>query len=142
MTPPKDITARAVAEILDGRHDGRLKEIVEAIQKREDDGDVDFVWKIDLTDLGGESWDRRSATVGELRWAEQATGIRWKFLDPSHSMEHFAALVTGHYYKANGLSHEEALAKADAITEEQAAASVSDYERVNPPKASSPSTTS
>ena len=139
MTPPKDITALAVAQILDGRHDGRLKEIVDAIQKREADGDVDFVWKIDLN---GESWDRRSATVGELRWAEQATGIRWKFLDPSHSMEHFAALVTGHYYKAQGLSHEEALAKADAITEEQAAAAVSDYELVNPPKASIGSTTS
>lgn len=142
MPAAKDPTARLVMEILDGRHDGRFKEIVEAvaeaIQKRQDDGHTRFVWRITL---GDDVWDALSVTVGELRYAERATGIPWKKLNPADSMGEFAALVVGHF-KAQGMELDEAVEKAEAITQQEAEAAIDDYELVSPPKAGSSSAAS
>lgn len=128
-----DPTDRFVMEVLDGRHDGRFKEIAQAIEKRREDGHTRFVWRITLPD--GESWDGRSVTGGELVMAENATKIRWKHLDPSNEMDHFVALVVAHYRKVHGFDFEQAVAKAEALTGAEIEAAVDDYELVSPPKA-------
>lgn len=137
-TPPKDPTARVVAEVLAGRHDGRFKEIAEAIQRRQAEGHTRFIWRITL---GDDVWDALSVTAGEVRYVEQVTRIPWKKLNPADSMNELVSFVIAHY-KAQGMDLEEAIAKAEEITQEQAEGMVDDYELVNPPKASTNSSDS
>lgn len=137
MPVAKDPTDRVVAEILDGRHDSRFKEIAEAVQARINTGATRIVWRITLD---GDIWDGRTVTAGEVRFVEQITGVSWRDQDPRGSMDQLVAFVVAHH-RANGDDNETAVRKAEAITQEQALEMVDDYELVNPPKASPGSTT-
>lgn len=117
-------TDKVIAEILAGRHDGKLLDIVKAVAKRGESGETGLLWRIDLD---GDIWDAETVTLGELRYVEQVTGLSWFQLDPKKYMLHFAALVTAHY-KAQGLDHEAALAKADGISQTQALKAIDLYE--------------
>lgn len=124
MTPPKDATSRVLAEILDGRHDGKLFQIVEAITKRTQTDETGFLWRITL---GDDVWDAETVTTGELRYVESVISKSYLEIDPSQSMVHFAALVVAHY-KAQGMKLLDAVAKADSISQTEALAALSVYE--------------
>lgn len=125
MTAPKDPTGRVIAEILDGRHDGRLLELVDAITTRATSDETSFLWRIRL---GDDVWDAETVTLGELREAEKLTNRSYLQLDPKKFMTHFTALVYAHYRKVHDLDEDAAVAKAEKITQQQAMDALEIYE--------------
>lgn len=124
MTPPKDPTGKVITEILAGRHDGKLKEIVEAITARVQTDETGFLWRITLD---GETWDAETVTLGELRRAEPMAGKSYLMLDPLKFMRDFSALVVAHYMH-KGMTQDVAFEKADAIPRSVLASAVDFYE--------------
>lgn len=125
MTAPKDPTGRVIAEILDGRHDGRLLELVDAITTRATSDETSFLWRIRL---GDDVWDAETVTLGELREAEKLVNRSYLQLDPKKFMSHFVALVFAHFKVVEGLSNDDAMAKAEKITQQQAMDALELYE--------------
>jgi hypothetical protein len=75
-------TAKVVGEILAGGHDGRVLQIIEAIQVRMRQGSTQTYWRIRYDDL---EVTQQSVTVGEMRTAcdllSAARGERVMMLD-------------------------------------------------------------
>lgn len=124
MTAAKDPTTRVLAEIADGRHDGNLFAIVQAITARAATDETGFLWRITLD---GDVWDAETVTLGELRYVEAVTGKSYLQVDPKKSMRDFAGLVVAHY-RAQGMTQDAAVEKADKISQPQAIAALSIYE--------------
>lgn len=123
----RDPSVKVVADVLAGKHDGHLEDILLAINKRATDGRVTFVWRITLD---GESWDALTVTAGELRQAERITGRPWHRIDPRERIDDFVALVVAHY-RAKGNSIELAVALAEQLTPVEIGKALDEYEIVN-----------
>lgn len=122
MTDP---TGRVLAELADGRHDGRLIELLEAIGERAKSEETSMLWRITL---GNETWDAETVTIGEIRFVEKTAARSWLAVNPSKYMDHMVALVTARYHKVHGMDLDAAIAKAEAISEAEAVAAVDWYE--------------
>jgi len=125
VSTAKPTTDKVVTEILAGRHDGRLVDIAQAIERRVTSDATGWLWRITLPD--GEAWDSETVTVGELTFVEQTTGVSYLLIDPNKSMAQFRALVTAHHVAA-GLERDAAIAKASALTQSEAVKAVTHYE--------------
>lgn len=132
----KDPSKKAVAEILAGRHDGHLSDLLEAAVQRLRNSTVRICWRLHLD---GESWDEDTVTAGELACAERLLSKRdrpfsYTQIDPKASMEHRVTLVVAHLHKIQGLKVEDAIARAEAITLAEQEKLLELYEVIDDPK--------
>lgn len=136
MTAPKDPSGKAVAEILAGRHDGRLVDLAEAIAQRIRSSSVRVCWRLRLDD---DVWDEDTVTGGEIATVERMLSKRdqqfsYTQLDPKTLMGHRTALVVAHLHKVGGLQIDEAITRAEALTLAQHRDLLELYEVVDAPK--------
>lgn len=106
-------TAKVIAEVMAGRHDGKLVDIVEAVGQRLRSSTVRFCWRLRLD---GEEWTEQTVTSGELAIAEQLLKISYVNIDPRERLEHRIALVVAHLHKIHGEAIDVALKRAEAMT--------------------------
>ncbi|MFW6091951.1 MAG: hypothetical protein ACODAF_08705 [Actinomycetota bacterium] len=136
----KDPGARAVAEILAGRCDGHLGDIMDALQARITSGDgPKMYWRIRV---GGDEWTEQSVTIGEVSLVERWCRVSWLHHNPVERADQLVAYITAHFHKAGGLDLDEAKRKAEAIPAFELAEAIGTYEADATPKDEGPSTTS
>lgn len=92
MTKPA--VDRVIAELRAGTHDSRLQEVAEALAARILSGHVDQRWTITCQ---GETWNRSTATYGELRAAEAYAGKPLTDFDLQNSVSDRYSLIAAHY---------------------------------------------
>lgn len=142
-----------VDRIIAGEFDGHLDDIVLAILERARSGAVAFKWRLRLD---GDEWTQDSATLGEMKFAEQHAWVHkvdaagrtvshratYPEIDPRGNAEHLVALIVAHLHRAQGLPLADALKRAEAIPLSQMDDLVSEYEVVAAPKDDSAVSTS
>lgn len=128
-------TQKVVAEVLAGRHDGQLVDIMEAIGQRVRTSDVRLCWRLRLD---GEAWDEQTITSGELAFAEKLLKISYVGIEPKSRIEHRIALVIAHLHKVHGVEVEKAVERAEAMTLPDQEQMFEMYEVDDNPKADPP----
>lgn len=131
--------AKVTAEILAGRHDSELTDLLKAVRARVDaETALAYRWKITLDD---DEWTEDEVTLGEVQVVEKITGLSWLQLSPLNSARQLAAYLFARFTRINGMSTEDAQARVDAMTVEELAGSVSQYVKAAAPKDSSETST-
>lgn len=134
MTVDADAVVAAVGA---GGLDGRLDDIVKACFARAREGAVEMVWRIDW---GGDQWDAKSVTLGELAYAQRRAGATGpdggyrRELSPMLSPGDALALLVAHLHVAGGMAEADALAAAGKVTAFELAQALDEYELVRPGK--------
>jgi len=118
MTAAKDPSQKVIAEILAGRHDGNLGELMEAVVEHMRATSIRMYWRFNLD---GDTWDQDTVTTGELVLAEELLStekrpMSYTELEPLKFLHHRTALLVAHLYKVRGLKKPEALARVEALT--------------------------
>ena len=118
MTAAKDPSQKVIAEILAGRHDGHLGELMEAVVEHMRATSIRMYWRFNLD---GDVWDQDTVTTGELVFAEkllstQRHQMSYIELDPLKFLDHRTALVIAHLHKVGGLDIDAARLRVEAIT--------------------------
>lgn len=133
MTAPKKVdTAKLKAEILDGRHDRDLTALLQAVRARVDaEASLGYRWKISLD---GHEWTEDEVTFAEVQIAEKIIGASWLTHSVSTSAVHLAAYMFAHLARTE-LGEDGARARIDALTLEEVAGAVTQYVKVDVPKA-------
>ncbi len=136
----KDPSAKVVAEILDGRHDGHLVDFMEASVARLRSSTVRVCWRLNLDD---DVWDEDTVTAGELACAERILSkenrpFSYTQLDPKAQMQHRVALVIAHLHKVQGVGISDAIERAEAIPLAGQEKLLELYEVVDSPKEPAP----
>lgn len=137
-----------VAAVEAGDLDGHLDDLVKACFARARDGAVEMVWRFDW---GGDQWDAKSVTLGELVYAQRRAGAAGpdgsyrRELTPMVSPGDALALLVAHLHMAKGLSEADAVAQVGKVTAAELGEALDEYELVRPGKSgpgSGPGTTS
>jgi hypothetical protein len=124
-----------------GELDGNLDPIATAIVNRSRSGAVQMAWRLRYD---GDEWTEQTVTLGELKFAENHAAIidhdirgfpvrrralMWE-IDPRGNAEHAVALIVAHLHKAQGVSLEDAIKRAEAIPANQLADVIGEFEVV------------
>jgi hypothetical protein len=118
-------------DIQAGDYDGRLGDLFEVLFARARDTEVEFGWRIKLSDT--DQWDAESVTLQELAFAEKACStasrkVSYLELDPMKQMDHLIALIVAHLVHIGGLRVSEATSEAQKLTVADLGDIVSVYE--------------
>lgn len=130
-------TAKVTADILAGRHDGKLVQIIEAIQHRMASGAAQTYWRIRWDDL---EVTEQSITAGEMRTVLQylsaARGQRVMMLDVHPEVEpgDFIAVLATVLQSRKDIPLKEAERQIEAIPIADLLAAVDIYEMAPAPK--------
>lgn len=89
-TARKPDIERFLQQILDGRHDERLADIVEAAALRATTGAVKLGWRITFDGLDVAEDD---LTLDEACRIQEASGVNWQDLSPMKSALHARAVI-------------------------------------------------
>lgn len=126
MTEAKQVdTTKLQAEILAGRHDAALQDLLVAVRKRVTDSDA-MAWRWRIT-LDGETWTEDEVTLAELQVVERITGDSWLTLNPYRSAAHLAAFMFARLVRVAGMAEADARAKVDGLTLAEIAGAVEQY---------------
>ncbi len=113
------------AEILAGRHDGKLADINEAIRERVLSQATSLRWKIShpLVEVTEDD-----LTLEEAEQVERITKLTWASIDPYSSAVECRAILTVALQRRAGLSAADAAAETGKLTVTQATEIMSTYE--------------
>lgn len=132
MADPSVEPAKVNAEILAGRYDGHLVELVEAVQQRFNSSDARKFWRITFDDL---EWTEETVTLGEVATVERVLGVTWHDIDPAASAGHLQALIAAHLAEGDAeLKFGDAMAKAKTMPMGDLLDVLSHYEKTTAPK--------
>ena len=111
---------RVCAEIIAGRHTGRLTEILEAVVHAATDGPSSLRWRLKLSPLGpefdGVEVSEDSISLQAVVTAERFSGHSWKTLSPAESAADCHAIIVGWLVEDQGHKMPEALAIAKRVS--------------------------
>ncbi len=130
-------SAAVIAAIDAGDLDGSLDEVVKACFARARAGAVEMVWRFDW---GGDQWDAKSVTLGELVYAQRRAGAAApdgsyrRELAPMVSPGDALALLVAHLHMAKGMSEADAVAQVGKVTAAELGEVLDEYELVRPGK--------
>ena len=136
MSAAKDPSEKVIAEILAGRHDGHIGDIIEAVMQHMRASTIRMYWRFRLDD---DTWDQDTVTTGELVFAEKLLSMpgrpfSYTELDPLKHLDHRVALLMAHLHKIGGLDISDARARVEAITLPEQETVVEMYEVGDAPK--------
>lgn len=127
VTKPADL----LKQIVGGKYDGHLVEIVTAIQGRYSASNSRKLWKINFD---GDEWTEETVTLGEVTMAERALELSWLEIDPAEVGAHLATLIAAHIAKRDDVNFSDGLAKAEAMPMGDLLSVLSHYEKTDAPK--------
>jgi hypothetical protein len=110
-----DVTKLA-QEILIGRHDDHLKELVEAIGQRAVETRTEVRWRLTFDDL---VVDEDNVTLLELERVEQLTDRTWLTVQPRNKASHCLAFLQAALEQRKGLSASDARDQLAGLTARQ-----------------------
>ncbi len=113
-----------------GVYDGRLQEIMEAIQFRAAGGATAFRWKLTLEDV---EVTEDNVTLGELVDIEKELDVSWVSINPARSAQQCATILRVCVATRSDLSEDAAKEKVDALTAGDILDLIDQYEVVRPP---------
>lgn len=93
MADPTVAPSKLTAEILAGRYDGSLVDLVDAVRERFAASDVRKFWRIRFD---GDEWTEETVTLGEIAAVERMLGLTWHQIDPAAAGTHLQALIAAH----------------------------------------------
>lgn len=131
MTEPSVSIADLSAEIIEGRYDGHMVDIVQAVQARFMKSSSRKLWRIRF---GGDEWTEESITLGEVTMVERALNVPWTELDPAAEGKHLEAPIAAHIAKRDGVKFSEALTEAESMTMGELLEVLTHYEKAPAPK--------
>jgi len=132
-------SADVVAAILNGDLDDDVTDVIAAIRKRQRDGAVDVLWRIEFEGL---DITEENLTVGEAKMVEAATSESIITLPVAGSAKNIAAVVAAALINRSGLSSSDAFELVGKVGVRGLLKSVTEFTVANPPKDGSVSETS
>lgn len=120
-------TLRVAQEIVAGRHDDALSELVKAIGQRQLDEKSVLCWRIDLPELDLVVTED-DFTVGEAEAVQREVGLTWESISPMASAAVFRAVVEAALVTRRGATAQEARDTARGLTARAAVESISLYD--------------
>lgn len=120
-------TLRVAQEIVSGRHDDALSELVKAIGQRQLDEKSVLCWRIDLPELDLVVTED-DFTVGEAEAVQREVGLTWESISPMASAAVFRAVVEAALVTRRGATAQEARDAARGLTARAAVESISLYD--------------
>ena len=127
-----DLNAAEVVDlIISGQADGHLVAILEAVRKRFQHGSTEQKWKIEFD---GDVFTQDDLTLAEAATVEKLTGTTWAQLNPTVSAQECQCIIAACLHHRQGLTVKEAMARAGAMTTEDAVAAIGSYEVERAPK--------
>ena len=120
-------TLRVAQEIVAGRHDDALSELVKAIGQRQLDEKSVLCWRIDLPELDLVVTED-DFTVGEAEAVQREVGLTWESISPMASAAVFRAVVEAALVTRRGATAQEARDAARRLTARAAVESISLYD--------------
>lgn len=129
---------RFCAEIVAGRHTGRLAEILEAVVHAATSGPSSMRWRLKLDALGdgyaGAEVTEDTISLPAVVTAERYAGHSWKTLAPAESAADCHAIILGWLVEDQGLKPAEALKVAKRVSLRDVLDMIGTYEVVHGPK--------
>lgn len=122
-------TLRVAQEIVAGRHDDALSEIVKAVGQRQLAEKTVLCWRIALPDLDLVVTED-DFTVGEAEQVQRETGLTWEAIDPVMSAPVFRAIVVAALVGRHGVDADEARDRVRALPVRAAVDAISYYDAV------------
>lgn len=107
------MTCKLAQEILIGRHDDDLPDLVKAIGERAVTTRTEVRWRLTLGDL---VVDEDNLTLFELERVEKITGQSWLAIDPRRKASHCIAFLQAALEAREGLSADDARGRLKDIT--------------------------
>ena len=129
---------RFCAEIVAGRHTGRLNDILSALREAAVAGASSIRWRLKLDALGdsyaGAEVTEDSISLAAIVAAERYVGHSWKTLAPSESAGDCQAIILGWLIEDRGLKPTDAVAVAKRVSLRDVLDMLETYEVVHGPK--------
>lgn len=127
-----DLDADEVVDlVISGQADGHLVAILEAVRSRFLHGSTEQKWRIEFD---GDVFTQDDLTLAEAATVEKLTGTTWAQLNPTVSAQECQSIIAACLHHRSGLTVKEAMAKAGAITTEDAVSAIGSYEVERAPK--------
>lgn len=112
------MTCKLAQEIMLGRHDDDLPDIVKAVGERAVTTRTEVRWRLTLDDL---VVDEDNLTLFELERVEAITGKSWLAIDPRRKASHCIAFLQAALESREGLSADDARERLGGLTVKQVA---------------------
>jgi len=112
----EDPTDRVLQELVVGRHDRRLSEVLDAATTRILGDQARVSWYLDIDGINVREED---LTLDESVTIERTLGVAWANIGPAAAAEHAHTIIVALYQSRLGLSETDAKARAGVLTRRQ-----------------------